>query len=203
MSPYSRSPARYANPPHGAPRSTFQLQSRMCCTIASATMSRSVSVSGRRLLPTLNVSAKRTSRRTQFLSDGWSPFGHARLENETGTEVNLQAERQRGLSTGTRACFSCMTATKIAGEQYRRELAHSASSGDLRRGRGGCHDQNPARLSSVCLLGRVGHGDRARGSEPAHLRGWDLHQGASCNVTCQIFPPTSRHLPASIPDLIR
>jgi len=96
-----------------------------------------------------------------------------------------------------------MTATKIAGEQYRRELAHSASSGDLRRGRGGCHDQNPARLSSVCLLGRVGHGDRARGSEPAHLRGWDLHQGASCNVTCQIFPPTSRHLPASIPDLIR
>jgi hypothetical protein len=192
MSPYSRSPARYANPPHGAPRSTFQLQSRMCCTIASATMSRSVSVSGRRLLPTLNVSAKRTSRRSS-----------SAIENETGTEVNLQAERQRGLSTGTRACLSCMTATKIAGEQYRRELAHSASSGDLRRGRGGCHDQNPARLSSVCLLGRVGHGDRARGSEPAHLRGWDLHQGASCNVTCQIFPPTSRHLPASIPDLIR
>jgi hypothetical protein len=33
----------------------------MCSTIASATMSRSVSVSGRRLLPTLNFSANRTS----------------------------------------------------------------------------------------------------------------------------------------------
>jgi hypothetical protein len=36
---------------------------------------------------------------------------------------------------------------------------------------GGCNDQNPARPSSVFLLGRVRHGDRARGSEPAHLRG--------------------------------
>jgi hypothetical protein len=54
---------KYANPPYGGPRSTFQLQSLICSTIASATISRSVSVSGRRLLPILNVSAIRTSRR--------------------------------------------------------------------------------------------------------------------------------------------
>jgi hypothetical protein len=34
-------------------------------------------------------------------------------------------------------------------------------------------------LSSVCLLGRVRHGDRARGSEPAHLRGRDLKGSAA------------------------
>jgi hypothetical protein len=44
---------------------------------------------------------------------------------------------------------------------------------------GGCNDQNPARPSSVFLLGRVRHGDRARGSEPAHLRGWDLSGSAA------------------------
>jgi hypothetical protein len=33
------------------------------------------------------------------------------------------------------------------------------------------NDQNP---SCVFLLGRVRHGDRTRGSEPAHLRGMDL-----------------------------
>src|SRR6266581_2182153 len=60
------------------PPSTFQLHSLMWSMIASATMSRSVSVSGRRLLPTLNVSEAHVT--AQFLSDGWSPDGHAPLE---------------------------------------------------------------------------------------------------------------------------
>jgi len=35
-----------ADPPHGGPRSMRQLQSRICSTIAAATMSRSLSVRG-------------------------------------------------------------------------------------------------------------------------------------------------------------
>jgi hypothetical protein len=54
---------KYENPSHGGPRSTYQLQSLICSTIATATMSRSVSVRGRRVLPILKVNAKRTSRR--------------------------------------------------------------------------------------------------------------------------------------------
>jgi hypothetical protein len=83
-----------ASPPHGGPRSTRQLHSRMCSTIAAATMSRSGVCEGLLFSADLEPQRKaRTSLRNSSVTVGQ---GMGAVENKERTEVKVPDREPNG-----------------------------------------------------------------------------------------------------------